>query len=129
MTRESDIQIACNRLLIELSKKYFFRHYHIANEGQRTVSYNVKLKKMGFRSGAPDLVIEYPKGRLIYVEIKNETGRLSNAQKLWQIQSNALQTPHFIIKGDMETCLTELCEIIDKHVPSRTSLLDKNITS
>ena len=69
MTKEADIQIACNYLLNQLSKIYFFRHYHIANEGKRSLAYKVKLKKMGFRSGAPDLVIEYPYGKILYVEL------------------------------------------------------------
>ena len=126
MTKESDNQIPSNEHLLELSKKYFFRHYHIANEGKRTVSYKIKLKRMGFRAGAPDLVVEYPKGNLIYIELKNESGRLSEAQKLWQIQSNALGTPHFVIKGNIRSCLTEISNIISKYVPSRQSMLDNN---
>ena len=121
MTKEADIQIACNYLLNQLSKIYFFRHYHIANEGKRSIAYKVKLKKMGFRSGAPDILIEYPQGRLLYVELKNEKGTLSSAQKLWQIQSNCLKTPHFIVKGNTNQCLKELAKIIDKNVPRRPS--------
>ena len=121
MTKEADIQIACNYLLNQLSKIYFFRHYHIANEGKRSIAYKVKLKKMGFRSGAPDILIDYPQGKLLYVELKNEKGTLSRAQKLWQIQSNCLKTPHFIVKGNTNQCLKELAKIIDKHVPRRTS--------
>ena len=121
MTKEADIQIACNYLLNQLSKIYFFRRYHIANEGKRSIAYKVKLKKMGFRSGAPDILIEYPQGKLLYVELKNEKGTLSRAQKLWQIQSNYLKTPHFIVKGNTNQCLKELAKIIDKHVPRRKS--------
>ena len=119
MVKEIEIQIACNYLLNELSNFYIFRHFHIANEGKRSVQYQVKLKKMGFRAVAPDLVIEYPKGKIIYIELKREKGVLSNSQKLWQLQSNALNTPHFIIKGNIKKCLTELAEVIDKYVPKR----------
>ena len=119
MVKEIEIQIACNYLLNELSNFYIFMHFHIANEGKRSVQYQVKLKKMGFRAGAPDLVIEYPKGKIIYIELKREKGVLSNSQKLWQLQSNALNTPHFIIKGNIKKCLTELAEVIDKYVPKR----------
>ena len=117
MTKEADIQIACNFLLSQLSKIYFFRH----NEGKRSVAYKVKLKKMGFRSGAPDILIEYPQGKLLYVELKNEKGKLSSAQKLWQIQSNSLKTPHFVVKGTTNECLRELAKIIENHVPRRSS--------
>ena len=57
MTKEISIQIACNLLLEELSDIYIFRHYHVANEGKRSVQYQMKLKKMGFKAGVPDFVI------------------------------------------------------------------------
>ena len=90
MTKEISIQIACNLLLQELSDIYLFRHFHVANEGKRSVQYQMKLKKMGFRAGVPDFIIEYPPGKLLYVELKNEKGQLSNSQKLWKVQSVAL---------------------------------------
>jgi len=121
MTKEISIQIACNLLLEELSDIYIFRHYHVANEGKRSVQYQMKLKKMGFKAGVPDFVIEYPPGKLLYVELKNEKGQLSNSQKLWKVQSVALNTPFFVVKGNIEQCLIDLTEIIDKNVPRRPS--------
>ena len=121
MTKEISIQIACNLLLEELSDIYIFRHYHVANEGKRSVQYQMKLKKMGFKAGDPDFVIEYPPGKLLYVELKNEKGQLSNSQKLWKVQSVALNTPFFVVKGNIEQCLIDLTEIIDKNVPRRPS--------
>ena len=79
----------------------------------------MKLKKMGFRAGVPDFIIEYPPGKLLYVELKNEKGQLSNSQKLWKVQSVALNTPFFVVKGNIEQCLIDLTEIIDKNVPRR----------
>ena len=121
MTKEISIQIACNILLQELSDIYLFRHFHVANEGKRSVQYQMKLKKMGFRAGVPDFIIEYPPGKLLYVELKNEKGQLSNSQKLWKVQSVALNTPFFVVKGNIEQCLRDLTEIIDKNVPRRPS--------
>ena len=121
MTKEISIQIACNLLLQELSDIYLFRHFHVANEGKRAVQYQMKLKKMGFRAGVPDFIIEYPPGKLLYVELKNEKGQLSNSQKLWKVQSVALNTPFFVVKGNIEQCLIDLTEIIDKNVPRRPS--------
>ena len=121
MTKEISIQIACNLLLQELSDIYLFRHFHVANEGKRSVQYQMKLKKMGFRAGVPDFIIEYPPGKLLYVELKNEKGQLSNSQKLWKVQSVALNTPFFVVKGNIEQCLIDLTEIIDKNVPLRQS--------
>ena len=79
MTKESDIQIACNEYLNYLGKYYFFRHFHVPNEGKRSISYHAKMKKMGLKSGCPDIIIEYPEGRVLYIELKNEKGRLSDS--------------------------------------------------
>ena len=74
---------------------------------------------MGLRRGCPDFIIEYPKGKLIYVEFKNEKGTLSDAQKMWLIQSNYFNTPHFVLKGNIKKCLEGLTKIIKKYVPRR----------
>ena len=60
MTKESDIQIACNQLLNYLANTHYFRHFHVPNEGKRSISYHAKMKKMGLKSGCPDIIIEYP---------------------------------------------------------------------
>ena len=121
MTKESEIQIACNQLLNELKEIYIFRHFHVANEGKRSVQYFIKLKKMGVRAGVPDFIIEYPDAKILYVELKNETGQLSNSQKLWKIQSISLKTPFFVVKGNIRKCLIDLADIIDNYVPRRSS--------
>ena len=121
MTKESEIQIACNQLLNELKEIYIFRHFHVANEGKRSIQYLIKLKKMGFRAGVPDFIIEYPNAKILYVELKNETGQLSNSQKLWKIQSISLKTPFFVVKGNIRKCLIDLADIIDNYVPRRSS--------
>lgn len=63
--------------------------HHSPNEGRRHVSFRVKLKKMGFRAGWPDLEIftqptnfnENITPGAIFIEVKGEKGRLSAAQK------------------------------------------------
>jgi hypothetical protein len=77
------------------------------------------MKKMGLRAGCPDLIIEYPKGRILYIELKTKTGRLSSAQNIWKIQSQIYETPHYIVKGDIDHCLNTVKEIIEKTVPRR----------
>ena len=99
VTKESEIQIACNEYLNYLANTYYFRHFHVANEGKRSISYHAKMKRMGLKSGCPDIIIEYFPGKLLYIELKNEKGKLSNNQKLWAVQSKALGTPHFVVKG------------------------------
>ena len=119
MIKESDIQIACNQLLNYLANTYYFRHFHVPNEGKRSISYHAKMKKMGLRSGCPDIIIEYPQGRVLYIELKTKKGRLSDNQKLWAVQSKALGTPHFVVKGGLTECLDQIKQIIEKNIPVR----------
>jgi len=118
-TKESQIQIACNDYLIILSKKYNFRHFHVPNEGKRSIYYHAKMKRMGLKSGCPDIIIEYPQGKILYIELKTKKGRLSDSQKLWAVQSESLGTPHFIVKGEINECINQLRGIIEKYVPMR----------
>ena len=120
MIKESDIQIACNDYLNYLCKYFHFRHFHVPNEGQKSIGYHLKMKKMGLKSGCPDIIIEYPEGRILYIELKNEKGRLSDSQKLWAVQSKAMGTPHFIVKGGVTECLDQIKEIIEINVPVRS---------
>ena len=69
--KESDIQIACNVLLNYLSNIYVFRHFHVPNEGKRSIFMHNKMKQMGLKAGVPDFIIEYPQAKLIYIELKN----------------------------------------------------------
>ena len=120
MIKESHIQIACNDLLNQMANVYCFRHFHVPNEGKRSMFLHNHMKRMGLKSGCPDLIIEYPKGRIMYVELKTKNGRLTPAQKLWAVQSSVYETPHYIVKGNIDECLNELKDIIEKNVPKRS---------
>ena len=124
MTKESDIQRVCHEYLTYMSKTYNFRHFHVPNEGKRNVYYNTKLKNMGLKSGCPDIIVEYPKGRLLYIELKTAKGRLSENQKLWKVQSKIYETPHYIVKGDLNDCIEQVKDIIERNIPKKTSQLN-----
>ena len=119
MTKESDIQIACNEYLNYLGKYCFFRHFHVPNEGKRSISYHAKMKKMGLKAGVPDFIIEYPQAKLIYIELKTKLGRLSDAQKLWKVQSEVYDTPHYIVKGTLSDCVEKVEHIIKSNIPMK----------
>tara|TARA_R110002012_G_C11463516_1_gene593108 strand:+ start:204 stop:434 length:231 start_codon:yes stop_codon:yes gene_type:complete len=74
---------------------------------------------MGLKSGCPDLIIEYPEGKILYIELKTKKGRLSDSQKLWAVQSKALGTPHFIVQGGLNECIEQVRRIIEKYIPKR----------
>ncbi len=62
--KESDIQIAVVEYLKEKQKTYKFRYFSVPNEGQRKVWFLNKLVRMGLKSGVPDLVLEFPEGKI-----------------------------------------------------------------
>tara|TARA_R100001530_G_scaffold17005_1_gene14791 strand:+ start:479 stop:853 length:375 start_codon:yes stop_codon:yes gene_type:complete len=88
--------------------KYFFRFFHCPNEGKRKLWYLKKLKAMGLKNGVPDLILEFPKSKFVYCEIKMPKGRLSPAQKHWKAVSNILGTPFFIIQGTFDECKKQI---------------------
>ena len=58
---------------------------HIPNEGKRSVSYAARLKRMGLRSGFPDLFVPLARGIYhgLFIEMKYGSGRASGAQEGW----------------------------------------------
>ena len=106
--KESDIQIEVVDWFKSKQSEYRFRIFSVPNEGQRKVWYLNKLVRMGLKSGVPDLILEFPEGRMVYLEIKAEKGKLSETQQKWLKVSNVFKTPHYIIKGSVEANLSVL---------------------
>ena len=101
--KESDIQIEVVEWLKSKQSEYRMRFFSIPNEGQRKVWFLNKLVRMGLKSGVPDLVIEFPKGRMVYLEIKTEKGKLSETQQNYLKVSNLFHTPHYVLYGSVES--------------------------
>ena len=123
--KESDIQIDVVNWLKSKQSDYRMRFFSIPNEGQRKVWFLNKLVRMGLKSGVPDLVIEFPQGRMVYLEIKAEKGKLSETQQNWLKVSNVFKTPHYIIKGSLDANLSLLEGILDLY-PDAKIKSDKN---
>jgi hypothetical protein len=113
--KEYKVQIEVCKFLRYMQDKYQFRYFHVPNEGNRTLKNKFLLVKMGLKSGCPDLIIEFPGGRIVYIELKSKTGRLSNNQILWYENSVKLKTPHYILKGDFSKIKDELYSIIRRY--------------
>lgn len=60
--------------------------YHIPNEGKRSIAYAVRMKKMGLRSGVPDLCLPVARGKWhgMYIEMKADGGKPTIEQSAWQ---------------------------------------------
>jgi len=107
-------------LYLEDKKLYYqFRYWHTPNEGKRKVWYLKKLKNMGMKSGVPDLILEFSQSKFVYLEIKMPKGRLSNAQKLWKVNSEILGTPFHVIKGTYEECKKQIDNIFNDYEYAR----------
>ena len=79
---ESDEQ---SRAVCWLSKNNVV-FYHVPNGGKRNWLEAVKLKRMGVKSGVPDLCIPMARKSYhgLYIELKRKTGgSLSDNQKYW----------------------------------------------
>lgn len=74
---ESDLQKYFVKLLYMVPNIFF---HSIPNESKRSFYYGSHLKKMGLRSGVPDLLI-IKNGRPIYIELKSKKGKLTKNQE------------------------------------------------
>ena len=123
--KESDIQIEVVEWLKEQQKHYRFRFFYCVNEGKRKVWYLHKLVRMGLKSGVPDLILEFPKGRMVYLELKAEKGKLSETQQNWLKVSNLFHTPHYVLYGSVDANLS-LLEGVLALFPDAKIKSDKN---
>ena len=123
--KESDIQIEVVEWFKSKQSEYRFRIFSVPNEGQRKVWFLNKLVRMGLKSGVPDLILEFPRGRMVYLEIKAKKGKLSETQQNWLKVSNGFKTPHYIIKGSVEANLSVLEGVLDLF-PDAKIKSDKN---
>lgn len=112
--KEYQIQI---KLINYLKSKKLskFRFFHVPNQGVRSIKQKLLLASMGMKSGCPDLILEFKGGRIVYVEIKANRGTLTRNQRIWQLNSRLLKTPHYILKGELNGLIKQLNIIITKH--------------
>lgn len=87
--------------------------YHIANEGKRTRYTGDLLKRMGMRTGFPDLCVPVAKGKYhgFYIEMKSASGKPTKDQISWLkcLKTNGYATA--ICYG-----ASEAIELIDKYM-------------
>lgn len=94
MTKISDIpteaeeQEALFRWIAFSAAKYpeLLLFSHTPNEGKRSIQNGAALKRMGLKSGVPDLHLPVARGKYhsLYIELKRtKGGRVSDNQKWW----------------------------------------------
>ena len=86
---EDQIQQAVIRWSQQASVRKMFPQlallYHIPNERKCTPQQGARLKRMGVKSGVPDLHLPVARGVYhgLYLEVKTEKGRVSANQMWW----------------------------------------------
>ena len=97
----SEAKIQTNIVKYLQSKKIFFCSIpnEAAGAGRDAQIRMSKLKSMGLRSGAPDLILFLNDGLLISLEVKAETGKQSKPQVLFEEKIKILGFNYFIVKS------------------------------
>ena len=79
MQNEYDLHcLVADYLNLVLPPQAFWHHSPL--EGKHKVQYRKKQKRLGAKKGFPDILIIW-QGRAIFIELKTQKGRLSEAQK------------------------------------------------
>lgn len=74
---------------------------HIPNGGARDARTGARLKAMGTRAGAPDLMFfGMPSCQLAFVELKRRGERTSDAQRQFAARCEALRVPYHVVASD-----------------------------
>lgn len=68
--------------------------YHIPNEGKRSPATAATMKRIGLKSGVPDLCLPVARGGYhgLYIELKADGGRVTKKQMEW---IDRLQQQHY----------------------------------
>lgn len=76
---------------------YFFS---VPNEaaGRDAAIRMARLKAMGLRSGVSDMVLIFP-GQVVFVEVKDEKGKQSDAQRRFQDKVNELGFDYYLVRS------------------------------
>jgi len=86
---EHKIQTALMDYLMFAGRKDLF-WFAIPNQSNRHIHNAAKMKAEGVRSGIPDLCFMLDQGRVAWLEMKTQIGRLSDTQKAFRDRAQAL---------------------------------------
>jgi hypothetical protein len=86
-----------------------WRYFHVPNGGRMSRRRGGRLKKMGVKPGAPDLMIQRTGGRVVEIELKARRRYQSPHQKEWQQGSIRLGIPYYLVRS-----LSDLQEALEK---------------
>ena len=84
--KEEQLQIACVRWFNLQYPEYALLLHHSPNGGYKTAFEGMAFKRMGTRSGFPDLILLLPRGGhpFLCIEFKSGKGRQTDNQRAYQ---------------------------------------------
>ena len=85
--------------------------FSIPNEGVRNPVNGARMKAMGRRKGAPDMVLLASAGRVVFFEFKSEKGKLSPEQKAFHETIRGWGGMVYIVKS-----FDDFCEIVSSEI-------------
>lgn len=104
---EEKIQASIMEFL-RLSLPESYRAFHIHNN-PRSAIHGARLKRMGLTAGVPDIAIVRNGGSVAFIEVKTQSGRLSNSQVEWRDWCGANSVPYAVVRsiGDVQAALLD----------------------
>lgn len=95
--------------------------FHVPNQNTAKVQYRVKLKKFGVLPGVSDWVFILPGGLVRFLELKDDSGRQSSSQSLFEADVMALGAPYALARTPAEIDgVLSAWEVISKPVQTVT---------
>lgn len=76
--------------------------FHVPNEARRSFSNAMLMKSMGVTAGVSDFIYFTPRGRVVCIELKTETGRQSESQKQWQRAVESVGIRYVLVRSFYE---------------------------
>lgn len=76
--------------------------WHTPNQNNAKVQFRVKLKKFGVLPGVADWVFILPGGLARFLELKDDEGRQSSSQEIFEANVTALGAPYAIARTPTE---------------------------
>lgn len=118
---EDQLQFACAQYLRAAGVMFF----HTPNEAKRNPIEASRLNALGLTPGVPDLCILLDHARVVWVELKTTTGKISKHQENWAKKATQRGHQfHLLIAATPDEAVTKLQAILAQNTlpPSETCL-------
>ena len=96
---EARIQADIVKFLVPYRRQGLLDFFSVPNEAAANPVRQGQLIAMGLRPGVSDLVVMLPEGRVVFLEVKNETGKQSEAQKSFEKTCQRLGFEYHLVRS------------------------------